>query len=352
MRKSFTSIISILGLLLIFIVVIAFYFTRNRVSLQEEIYNAGFYLNRDLQFSFNYPTKWILGYKVIDNQGNLNSLDFAFTDPTSSKSSEIESLTVSVTRENGQNYPDIIVNAKKQRNIDLNQEKKKLGALHGDFYSYITEGQIKRYDAIFIATINEIKYGFRLSVPFGKKGEYLAQFEQLISTVQVKDARASSLPEYFRDNQALDRTISQASYLPTEFSITYDTQQIDIQEWNYAMGVRGRSSGPGNLNIDVQRLGVENNQGPRKFIVNLENLLEEKSIYRPGIEKGVARVEPVTVKGLKGYFVSIGNSPENSYGSLIFATDTVVVSIDYANGFGFTNFQKEELLKIAESMVH
>lgn len=315
---------------------------------QEDIYNnAGFYLNRDLQFSFKYPTNWILGGKVIDRKGNLNNLTLVI-DPSVSESSKsellskLESLSVSVTREGGENYADFFISSKS------NQEKKQLGDLNGDFYSNTTG---ERYTATFIAASNDVKYGFILSTPIVKKEENLAKFEELISTFKGNDPRASNLPEYFRDNLALDKRISQPSYIPINFSITYEKQQQSNQEWNYSIGVWERGSGPNNLNIYVQGVDTKNDLGPRQFTVNLENLLEEKSIHQPVVEKGVAKVEPIEVKGFKGYFINIGKSLDNSYGSLIFATDVVAVSIDYISEPNSV-FSKEELLKIAESMIH
>ncbi|KKS13797.1 MAG: hypothetical protein UU67_C0016G0010 [Candidatus Daviesbacteria bacterium GW2011_GWB1_41_5] len=313
-------------------------------SPHAEIFREGFYVNRDLQFSFEYPADWILGEKVIDRKGNLNNLAFYLVAPTVSELSQLESFLVSVTREGGENYLDFIVNSKS----NLNREKRRLGDLNGDFYSGITD---KRYDASFVATPNGVKYGFHLSVPSGKKEVYLAKFEELISTVKVNDTRASSLPKYFRDNLALDKRVSEPSHIPNKFSITYEKQDSAHQEWNYSIGVWEHGSGPNNLNIDVQRVGTKNDLGPRQFTVNLENLLEEKSIHQPVVEKGVAKVEPIEVKGFKGYFINIGKSLDNSYGSLIFATDIVAVSIDYISELGSV-FSKEELLKIAESMIH
>jgi len=307
---------------------------------QEDIYNTGFYLNRDLQFSFNYPTSWFLGEKVIDREGNLNTLTFYLEDPQSSRSSQLKILAISVTKGDSENISDIALQVP-----SLKKEMKKIGELNGDFYSL---GRSSHW-TVFVATLNNLKYGFLAT--FDEKEEYLVKFEELISTVKVNDARASSLPKYFRDNLALDKRVSQPLYIPSQFSIIYEKQSSNHQEWNYSIGVWERGSGPNDLNIYVQRVGIKDDLSLRQFTVNLENLLEEKSIHKPGVGKGVAKVEPIEVKGFRGYFINIGESLDNSRGSLIFATDIVTVSIDYRSEPDSV-FSKEELLKIAESMIH
>lgn len=249
---------------------------------QEDVYNAGFYLNRDLKFSFHYPTAWILDDKVIDKEGNLDNLTFYIGDPLAYGLSQ-EFLIISVTRKGDENLVDWYLGL----GWNFKRESKQFGILKGDLYSTKTSDA---FFAVFIATLNDTKYGFILSVPAEKERVYLPKFEKLISTVKTDDQLALSLPEYFRDNLAMDKRISQPTYIPGPFSavfrsavtsqeqvltleyqMTYEKQSNSHQEWNYSLSPTGGN----NLNIYVQKVGAKNDVSPSKFVANLDKLLEE-----------------------------------------------------------------------------
>lgn len=309
---------------------------------KTDIYEPGLYVHPKLNVVFNYPKDWKLSDKVIDNKGNL-SLSFYLTDMKDKKWYEGDYLSVAIEKGSSTKISQFVEVLQKD---GKGRVEKTIGTLKGNFYSDEAEDPY-RYKEDFLAIYGNISFMFSLSIGSKDKDKFHKLFEDVISSVKGYDKTGYKLPDYLNDNLALDDKISAPSYLTPRFSILFEKQKPDSVEWWHSLDVTETGSGPNDLNVYEYRINSTDQYGTYSYTVNLENMLTRLKKFNPS-----AVVEPVTVKGYKGYHLlntGLNDDPNKKYGDLIFITDKIVVNIHAGSA---ADASKEELIKIAESMIH
>lgn len=309
---------------------------------KTDIYEAGLYINPKLNVVFNYPKEWKLSNKVIDNKGNL-SMSFYLTDIKDKKWYEEDYLSIAIEKGSSLNINQF---AEVLQKDGKGGREKTIGTLQGVFYSNETDNPY-RYTEDFLVIYNNISFVFNLAIGSKDKDKYHKLLEDLVSSVKGYNKTDYKLPDYLNDNLALDDKISAPSYLTPGFSILFEKQKPDSVQWWHSLDVTETSSGANDLNVYEYRINSTDHYGTYSYTVNLENMLTRLKKFNPS-----AIVEPVTVKGYKGYHLlntGLNDDPNKKYGDLIFTTDKVIVNIRAGSS---ADASKEELMKIAESMIH